>query len=212
EQGRLITLEGVEGVGKTSALREIAAFLEQHAVDFIVTREPGGTPMAEAIRNTLLAAQEEKVDPYTELLLMFAARRQHIQTVIAPALAQGQWVVSDRFTDASFAYQGGGRGIELSHIQTLADWVQGDVKPHLTLLLDAPIAVAMRRLRHRQHDRIEQAPLAFFERVRQTYLELARAQAERFVVIDASKDLPEVQKALHQALRTRLPLGATDAP
>jgi dTMP kinase len=198
---KFISLEGVEGVGKSTALRFIEDELNQSGILFTRTREPGGTPIAEQIRGILLAKHTESLCPMTELLLMFAARVQNIEQVIKPALAAGQWVISDRFTDASFAYQGGGRGIPEAKIASLAQWVQGDVEPHLTLLLDAPLSVGLERLARRtEKDRIELENQEFFRRVREVYLELAQKNPHRYRIINAELPLPQVQAQIRQAL------------
>ena len=192
--GKFITLEGGEGVGKTTNLQFICDYLRNQGIDVLVTREPGGTPLAEKIRDVLLDPRTtEPVAEDTELLLMFASRAQHIAEKIKPALATGQWVVCSRFTDSSFAYQGGGRGVSLKRIQTLADWVHGDLQPDLTLILDLPVEIGLQRARERAElDRIEQEKKAFFERVRQAYLERAQT-ADRYHVIDANQPLKAVQ-------------------
>lgn len=193
-RGLFITVEGGEGVGKSTNIAFIADWLRQHAIDFVLTREPGGTPLAEAIRELLLQPREEAVAVNTELLLMFAARAQHISEVIEPALQQGRWVVCDRFTDATYAYQGGGRELGLQKVADLEQWVQGDLRPDYTLLLDADVATGMARAGKRGAlDRFEQEQQAFFERVRQTYLQLAQQHPNRFRVVDAAQSLAQVQ-------------------
>ena len=188
KRGRFITLEGGEGAGKSTQLQTVAACLTAAGIPFLTTREPGGTPRAEAIRGLLLSPGEaEPMASETELLLMFAARAQHVKQRIAPALAAGTWVLCDRFTDATRAYQGGGRGLDLSQIEALAAWVHGDCWPDLTLLLDVPAAQGLARAEKRSaKDRIEQEALAFFERVRAHYLAQAAAEPTRFRVIDAA--------------------------
>ena len=188
KRGRFITLEGGEGAGKSTQLQTVAACLTAAGIPFLTTREPGGTPRAEAIRGLLLSPGErEPMASETELLLMFAARAQHVKQRIEPALAAGTWVLCDRFTDATRAYQGGGRGLDLSQIEALAAWVHGDCWPDLTLLLDVPAAQGLARAEKRSaKDRIEQEALAFFERVRAHYLALAAAEPTRFRVIDAA--------------------------
>jgi dTMP kinase len=199
--GCFITLEGIEGVGKSTHLEFVAERLRAHGREVVTTREPGGTEMGERIRGILLEHGREPPAPMTELLLMFAARAQHIQSVIAPALASGSCVVCDRFTDATYAYQGGGRGIERDSIAALERLVQGRLRPDLTLLLDAPVEVARRRARAReQADRFESEPVTFFERVRGAYLALAQAHPERIVTIDAAPPIAQVQIALGGAL------------
>lgn len=187
-RGRFITLEGGEGAGKSTQLQTVAACLTTAGIPFLTTREPGGTPRAEAIRGLLLSPGEaEPMASETELLLMFAARAQHVKQRIEPALAAGTWVLCDRFTDATRAYQGGGRGLDLSQIEALAAWVHGDCWPDLTLLLDVPAAQGLARAEKRSaKDRIEQEALAFFERVRAHYLAQAAAEPTRFRVIDAA--------------------------
>lgn len=193
-RGLFITVEGGEGVGKSTNIAFIADWLRQHAIDFVLTREPGGTPLAEAIRELLLQPREEAVAVNTELLLMFAARAQHISEVIEPALQQGRWVICDRFTDATYAYQGGGRELGLQKVADLEQWVQGDLRPDYTLLLDADVATGMARAGKRGAlDRFEQEQQAFFERVRQTYLQLAQQHPNRFRVVDAAQSLAQVQ-------------------
>lgn len=186
--GRFITLEGGEGAGKSTQLQTVAKCLTAAGIPFLTTREPGGTSRAEAIRGLLLSPGErEPMASETELLLMFAARAQHVKQRIEPALAAGTWVLCDRFTDATRAYQGGGRGLDLSQIDALAAWVHGDCWPDLTLLLDVPAAQGLARAEKRSaKDRIEQEALAFFERVRAHYLAQAAAEPERFRVIDAA--------------------------
>ena len=186
--GRFITLEGGEGAGKSTQLQTVARSLTAAGIPFLTTREPGGTSRAEAIRGLLLSPGErEPMASETELLLMFAARAQHVKQRIEPALAAGTWVLCDRFTDATRAYQGGGRGLDLSQIDALAAWVHGDCWPDLTLLLDVPAAQGLARAEKRSaKDRIEQEALAFFERVRAHYLAQAAAEPARFRVIDAA--------------------------
>ncbi len=201
KQGFFISIEGVEGVGKTTAIQFLQKHFDRAGIPCVLTREPGGTPIAEDIREVLLKNYHETMCADTELLLMFAGRAQNIAEVILPALERGKCVISDRFTDASFAYQGGGRGIALKHITNLAKWVQGDLQPDLTLLLDAPVALGFERLQSRgAKDRIESEGIEFFERVRAQYLEQAKTDPKRFRVIDASKPLPVVQQALLAAV------------
>jgi dTMP kinase len=197
-----ITLEGGEGVGKSTALLFIQQFFFEKKMECILTREPGGTKAGEAIRAILLGtSSEEPNDPMMELLLMFGARAQHIAQVIKPALNAGKTVISDRFTDASFAYQGGGRRMPIDRIQALADWVQGDLQPDLTLLLDTPIEVGLKRVDQRgEKDRIEQESRDFFNRVRQAYLNRAKQFPERFVVIKADESIQNVQAQIRNAL------------
>ena len=188
-------MEGGEGLGKSTNLHFIQSFLENQGLSVVVTREPGGTPLAEQIRSLLLEERAEAVADQTELLLMFSARAQHLKEVIYPALAQGQWVISDRFTDATYAYQGGGRQMQISLIQQLETWVQGLFRPDLTFLLDAPISVSMQRVKERlNNDRFEQEQLPFFERVREAYLLQAQNHPNRIQVINANQSLESVQQ------------------
>jgi dTMP kinase len=196
-RGRFITVEGIEGVGKSSNIAWLTAALERRGFRVLTTREPGGTPMAERIRALLVEHGDEAVPDIAELLLVFAARALHVSNVIRPALEAGTWVVSDRFTDASRAYQGGGRGIPLERINTLARWVQGDLEPDLTILLDAPVEIGMGRAGRRgEPDRFETERAEFFHRVRDSYLELAAAEPARFTVIDANQDIDSVRAAI----------------
>lgn len=200
--GIFITVEGGEGVGKSTQLANIRSHLEGNGRDVVMTREPGGTPFAEDVRQLLLTPREEKVAPDAELLLMFAARTSHLQDLIHPALAAGKWVVSDRFTDATYAYQGGGRGLSVDRICTLEKFVQDGFRPHATLLLDAPVDVGMARARERNDvpDRFERENNEFFKRVRHVYLERAAAEPERFIIIDAAVSLDEVSASVRAAL------------
>jgi dTMP kinase len=198
-RGRFITLEGGEGAGKSTNARYARERLEAAGIDVLQTREPGGTPLAEQIRALLLEVRDEPVDGITELLLMFAARVQHLRTVIEPALARGTWVLCDRFTDATYAYQGGGRGVDPAKIAALEVLVHGDLQPDLTLYLDVPPAAARARLDGREFDRFERERQDFFERVRAVYLERAAAHS-RFRVIDASAPLAAVQAQLAETL------------
>ncbi len=191
KRGRFITLEGGEGVGKTTNLTLIGDILARHGHDVLVTREPGGTPLAEEIRDVLLARRDERVTPLAEALLVFAARAQHVQTVIEPALGEGRWVLCDRFTDSTFAYQAGGRGLESAVVEQLAAWVHGARWPDLTLYLDAPVDTAMARIADRDRDRFEGERRAFFDRVRSVYRQRARSEG-RVVEIDASRPLVDV--------------------
>ncbi len=198
-QGKFITLEGTEGVGKTTNLELIRDEVAGAGHSVVTTREPGGTPLAEEIRELLLAVREEPVSETTELLLMFAARAQHVATVIRPALEAGQWVVCDRFTDATYAYQGGGRGLDAEVIHTLENIVQCGLQPDLTIFLDVSVETAARRIAERNHDRFEREQVAFFERVRTAYLERA-ANHPRIRVVDASVELDQVQGNLRELL------------
>lgn len=194
-RGLFITFEGTEGVGKSTQLGQAASLLRDLGVEVVVTREPGGTPMAEAIRDLLLAPRDEPVNDLTELLLMFAARAQHLHTRILPELEAGKWVLCDRFTDATFAYQGGGRGVPADAIATLETLVQGSVRPDHIVLLDAPVETGMARARHRgELDRFEQEAVAFFERIRRTYLARAAAAPERYHIVNAARPLEQVSE------------------
>lgn len=201
-RGRFITLEGIEGVGKSTNLRFIADRLAAAGISFVTTREPGGTPFAEEIRGLLLAPRDEAVSSEAELLLMFAARAQHVRALIEPALARGDWVLCDRFTDATYAYQGGGRGVDVARIAWLEDCVQGTLRPDRVFLLDVPVATGLARARQRSGvgDRFEQERVDFFERVRAAYLARAAAYPARYRVIDAGVELAGVQVALDLAL------------
>lgn len=193
-EGGFITIEGIEGVGKSTNLELVRRVLEEAGKEVVMTREPGGTPLGEEIRELLLDHRHDGMGADTELLLMFAARAEHLHRVIKPALAAGRWVVCDRFTDATYAYQGGGRGIVPERIAVLEEWVQGPLRPALTLLLDLPVEVGLRRAGDRAHaDRFEQEQFDFFERVRARYLELAGQAPGRFRIIDAGRPLDEVQ-------------------
>ncbi len=203
--GLFITVEGGEGVGKSSNIQFMQSILQEQGIDVVVTREPGGTPLAEEIREVLLKPRGEKVISETELLLMFAARAQHLYQKILPALEQGKWVISDRFTDATYAYQSGGRGVSAEKVAILENFVQGDLRPDITFLFDAPIEVGMARAQKRGAlDRFEEEALGFFNRVRNTYLERAKQEPSRFQIIDASQSLECVQAELKTQLLARL--------
>ncbi|MBN0987925.1 dTMP kinase [Amphritea pacifica] len=203
--GRFITLEGTEGVGKSTNLRFIESVLQQHQIRYQLTREPGGTPLAEQMRELLLANRDEVVADDAELLLVFAARAQHLERVIRPTLAEGRWVLCDRFTDATFAYQGGGRGLSTAMIGQLETMVQRGLQPDLTILLDLPVEVGLARASQRGAlDRFENERITFFERVRNAYLERAVADPERFAVIDASGTLEQVQHQIRGVLEQYL--------
>lgn len=194
QPGFFMTIEGSEGVGKTSMLKAIVQLLHEQSITHWVTREPGGTPVAEKLRNVLLQAHDEPLTLETELLLLFAARAQHIAHGIRPALAEGKWVISDRFTDASYAYQAGGRGMPATHIGWLETMVQAGLQPNMTVLLDAPIEICEARMaeRGRRKDRFEQEGRDFFVNVRHAYLDRAAQFPERFFVMDASRPFTEV--------------------
>jgi dTMP kinase len=195
--GRFITLEGIEGVGKSTQLTFIKNYLTQHKQSIVVTREPGGTPVAEAVRHLVLKQHEEQITPEAELLMLFAGRAQHIAHVVRPALLAGKWVICDRFTDATYAYQGAGRKMSLTQIATLEKWVQKKLQPDCTLLLDAPVKIAMKRIKRRgKADRIEAEQAAFFERVRAAYLARAKQFPKRYKVINAAAPLLKVQKQI----------------
>ncbi|SEQ74677.1 thymidylate kinase [Amphritea atlantica] len=203
--GRFITLEGTEGVGKSTNLRFIESVLQQHQIRYQLTREPGGTPLAEQMRELLLANRDEVVADDAELLLVFAARAQHLERVIRPTLAEGRWVLCDRFTDATFAYQGGGRGLSKAMISQLETMVQRGLQPDLTILLDLPVEVGLARASQRGAlDRFENERITFFEQVRNAYLERAAADPERFAVIDASGTLEQVQHQIRRVLEQYL--------
>ncbi|MBV6417755.1 MAG: Thymidylate kinase [Steroidobacteraceae bacterium] len=205
-RGRFITLEGIEGAGKSTVAEELRARLRARRHAVCMTREPGGTPIAERIRQLVLERGSEVIAAEAEVLLMFAARRIHVDNLIRPALERGDWVLCDRYTDATRAYQGGGRGVSADLIESLADAVHADIQPDLTLLLDVPVEVGLARAAARRGttDRFESESVAFFERVRARYLELARAEA-RIVRIDASQPLATVVAAVHEAVDARLP-------
>lgn len=195
-KGKFITFEGIDGAGKSTHVEGIASFLRARGNAVITTREPGGTPLGERLRELLL---NEKMHLETEALLMFAARREHIAQLIAPALARGEWVISDRFTDASFAYQGGGRQLSLDKLRVLEQWVHADLQPDLTLLFDVPLEVARQRLdKHRTLDKFEQEQQDFFARVRNVYLQRAKEFPDRIRVIDSTRPLDEVSRELEQ--------------
>ena len=201
KKGCFITVEGTEGVGKSTNIDYLCQLLRERGVELVLTREPGGTPLAEELRELLLSPRDERVSEDTELLLMFAARAQHIENVIKPALERGAWVISDRFTDATFAYQGGGRGVDKDNIATLERIVQHGIHPDMTLLLDLDVTVGLKRASQRSApDRFEQEKLDFFEKVRGEYLSRAKAEPKRFSVIDASKSIPEVQSQILAAV------------
>lgn len=200
-RGKLITLEGGEGVGKTTNLNFIKTYLAEHRIPVLLTREPGGTRLAEKIRGLLLSHDEEDITEQAELLLLFAARSQHINNIILPALSKGTWVLCDRFTDATYAYQGGGRNMSISAIRWLESFVQAGLEPDVTLLLDAPVETGLRRARQRAElDRFESESLSFFERVRRSYLLQAELNPERIKLIRADRPLIDVQNTIIEAL------------
>lgn len=202
--GRFIAFEGLDGAGKTTQVRAVAEALRARRVEVAITREPGGTRLGERLRAILLG--DERIVPDAELLLLFAARADHLETRVRPALGRGAWVLCDRFTDASYAYQGGGRGIPAERISVLESWVQRELRPDLTILLDLPVEASLARLSgglfRETRDRFERERVEFFERVREAYLERCRRRPERYRVIDAERDVPEVTRAILEALWT----------
>jgi dTMP kinase len=192
-------LEGIEGVGKTTNIEFLRELLEKKGINALVTREPGGTPLAEDVRKVLLETRDESMDPITESLLIFAARSQHVSTVIQPALNAGRWVLCDRYTDATYAYQGGGRGVALETLERLAEFAQGSLWPDLTIYLDAPVDQALARIANRQPDRFETEDSEFFARVRARYLAIAESE-ERMVLIDATQSIEAVRLRLVSAI------------
>lgn len=215
--GRFVTFEGLDGAGKTTQVRAVAEALAARGVEVATTREPGGTRLGERLRGILLG--DERIIPDAELLLLFAARADHVETRIRPALGRGEWVLCDRFTDASYAYQGGGRGIPAERISALESWVQRELRPDLTIFLDLPVEASLARIAgglfRETRDRFERERLEFFERVREAYLERCRRRPDRYRVVDAGLDPPEVTRAILDALRTERgtapPAGRTRA-
>jgi dTMP kinase len=200
-RGRFISFEGIDGAGKSTQHAWMVDHLRRQGRAVVATREPGGTPLGEKLRALLLA---EPMHLETEALLMFAARREHVAQVIEPALARGEWVVCDRFVDASFAYQGGGRGLDWTKLEVLANWVLGDLQPDLTLIFDAPVAIAQQRLHAAtsQPDRFEQEQSEFFERVRAAYLRIAHENSARVRLIDATQSPNDINKVLEKIIAT----------
>ena len=199
--GRFISLEGGEGAGKSTLLAGLHEYFARSGIELVQTREPGGTPLGEAVRTIVLDPAQRGIEPEAELLLMFAARAQLVRELIEPALAAGRWVLCDRFTDASYAYQGGGRGQPRERIETLERWATEGLKPDLTLLLDLPVETGRARAAGRgEADRIESEADAFFERVRGTYRELARQEPQRFRIIDASQPVDGVLRSAIDAV------------
>ncbi len=197
-KAKFITIEGSEGAGKSTNINFIKDYLQAKNIDFILTREPGGTPIAEKIRDLLLDKSHNLLCDDAELLLMFAARAQHLQERILPALNAGKWVISDRFTDASYAYQGGGRGLSWQKIAQLEQWVQGDLRPDATILLDIPVEAGMARVQARgETDRFEQEQMSFFNRIRNAYLQLAKDNPERFHIINTLPEIAKVQQQIN---------------
>lgn len=211
ERGYFITVEGIEGSGKSSSMEFIAATLRVQGREILMTREPGGTEFGETLRAVLLKPRKEEIEAETETLMMFAARSEHLAKVIEPALAQGTWVICDRFTDATYAYQGGGRGVPLSRVAELEHWVQGALRPDITLLLDVEPQTGLERATSRSDpDRIEGEALEFFERVRGVYLRRAAQEPSRFAVIDAQQPLKAVKTAILEVLRRFEPEAGAD--
>jgi len=203
-QGKFITLEGIDGAGKSTQLAWIIELLQRAGLTVVVTREPGGTPLGEQLR-ALLLDNSITMHPETEALLMFAARREHLDKVILPALSQGQWVISDRFTDASFAYQGGGRGLDIHKLAILEQWTQGMLQPDLTLYFDVPVELGQQRVSQiKTSDRFEKEQTDFFQRVRAAYLDRARQFPDRIKLIDSSRSLTEVKAAVEQTFQCLL--------
>ena len=202
-RGKFITIEGTEGVGKTTNIEFIQSWMDTKKLSYSITREPGGTPLAEQIRELLLAPREESVSSTAELLLIFAARAQHLNQVIEPMLGEGAWVLCDHFTDATYAYQGAGRLMRDDLIRELELLVQGSLQPDLTLILDIPVQVGLARAGERSApDRFEQEQVAFFDRVRNRYLQIAQDNPQRCIVIDASRSLEGVQAQIAEALES----------
>ena len=200
-RGKFISLEGGEGSGKTTAIQFIRQWLDDHNIPYVMTREPGGTPLAEEIRQLILSPRSERVNDITELLLVFAARAQHLAEKIQPALANGTWVISDRFLDSSYVYQGKARGGDIAMLDQLSQWVVGDNKPDATLLLDVAVELGQERVVQRQHqDRLDKESLAFHQKVRAGFLERAQADPERVRVVDASQSLDSVKQQIEEQL------------
>ncbi len=212
-QARFITLEGIEGAGKTTVADRLTQSLRARGITVHPTREPGGTAVAERIRSVVLDRGEEHISATAETLLMFGARQIHVDNLIRPALTRGEWVLCDRFTDATHAYQGGGRGVDRSLIERLAQAVHGDLQPDCTILLDVPVRVGLERMQARRGavDRFEIESAQFFDRVRNRYLDLARSQPERFRIVDATQKLDQVCEAAIAALEQALGLPGTTA-
>lgn len=203
ERGKFITIDGVEGAGKSTQIEFICEYLKAKGVNVILTREPGGTDVGEKIRTLLLSNSTGKMHADTELMLMFAARNEHIQNKIMPALGRGDWVLSDRFTDSSYAYQGGGRGLDMERITQLESWVVQDFAPDMTLLLDVPVEVGMSRVESRgKKDRIEMEKMDFFDRVRQAYIARSEEFPDRIKLIDSSQTIEHTTKQIGEILDT----------
>ncbi|WP_122952254.1 dTMP kinase [Bathymodiolus thermophilus thioautotrophic gill symbiont] len=203
QKGKFITIDGVEGAGKSTQIDFICQYLTDKGINVVLTREPGGTEVGEKIRTLLLSNSTGKMHADTELMLMFAARNEHIQNKIIPTLNQGDWILSDRFTDASYAYQGGGRGLDIARIAQLEQWVLRSFAPDMTLLLDIPVDIGMRRVESRgEKDRIEQESLDFFNRVRNTYIARSEQYPERIKLIDASQNVENISNEIQKILKT----------
>lgn len=204
--GKFISIEGIEGAGKTTQLNFIQQYLSEQGKKLVVTREPGGTALSEQIRDLLLTPREGGMAVDTELLLMYAARSEHIEQVIKPALQRGDWVISDRFVDATFAYQGGGRGVDVDRIKSLSDWTLKGLETDLTIVFDLSVELSQKRVmsRNDEVDRFEQEQAAFFQRIREAYLERAQQEPHRVQVIDASQTVEQVQIQLATLLNKLL--------
>lgn len=200
--GKFISIEGIEGAGKSTQMRFIQSFLERQGKTVVMTREPGGTVLGEQIRELLLTPRTEGMSHDAELLLMFAARTEHLEQVIKPALSRGDWVLSDRFVDATFAYQGGGRGIDIKRIESISDWTLQALQTDLTLLFDLPVTLGQERVikRSQDKDRFEQEKAVFFEKIRQCYLQRAEQEPARIKVIDASQNIDNIQQQVTDVL------------
>ena len=208
DRGRFISVEGIEGVGKSSNIEVLVRTVKAAGHEVLTTREPGGTPLAEDIRDIVMHRGDEPIPEIAELLMVFAARSLNVNNVILPALEAGKWVICDRFTDSSRAYQGGGRGIPMETIDQIADWVHGETWPDLTILLDAPVEIGMGRVNNRgTPDRIEREQYEFFARVRECYLQLAIAEPDRYVVIDTTRPLDEVTSEVEALARRFLEMN-----
>ena len=206
--GKFITIEGIEGAGKSTCMSLIASEMTSHGIEILQTREPGGTELGEELRDLLLGHRHDGMAEDTELLLMFASRAEHLQRKILPALRDGKWVLSDRFTDATYAYQGAGRGLDVQKIAALEQWVQGEMRPDLTLLMDLPVEQGMQRAGKRSApDRFESEATSFFDRVRSNYLDIAAANPDRVQVIDASRELEEVSASIIETIKRFIEAG-----
>lgn len=209
KQGRFITFEGGEGSGKSTQIRRLSAALDKRGIAHVVTREPGGSPGAEEIRALVLKGHPARWNPLTEALLFYAARADHTERLIKPALAEGKWVICDRFSDSSYAYQGGGRGLARETVRRIEAIAINDFKPDLTLILDMPVEIGLKRSIGRQGNsetRFEEMDLAFHERMRKTFLDIAKRASDRCVVIDANQDIDSVEQAVFQVLKKRFRL------